>query len=102
MIRVDEIWLSKEPLDMRAGPETCLARVVQRFGAAKPQSAYVFLNKRTNRMKVLVHDLRPLKSGKVNRLNCAVNNSMPWSSAYPGIRSVPIKTSLFCENHTPC
>ena len=54
MIRIEEIWLSKEPLDMRAGPETCLAR--QRFGTAKPQCAYVFLNKRTNRMKVLVHD----------------------------------------------
>ena len=56
MIRIDEIWLSKEPLDMRAGPETSLARVVQRFGTAKPQCAYVFLNKRGNRMKVLVHD----------------------------------------------
>ena len=30
--------------------------MVQRFGAARPQCAYVFLNKRANRMKVLVHD----------------------------------------------
>jgi transposase len=56
MIRIEQIWLSKEPLDMRAGPETCLARVIQVFGAAKPHSGYVFLNKRVNRMKVLVHD----------------------------------------------
>ena len=56
MIRIDRIWLSKEPLDMRAGPETCLARVVQVFGAAEPHSAYVFINKRANRIKVLVHD----------------------------------------------
>ena len=56
MIKVDAIWLATEPMDMRAGPETCLARVVQRFGAARPQCAYVFLNKRANRMKVLVHD----------------------------------------------
>ena len=56
MIRIDQVWLSKEPLDMRAGPETCLARVIQVFGAAKPHHAYVFLNKRSNRMKVLVHD----------------------------------------------
>jgi len=56
MIRIEQIWLSKEPLDMRAGPETCLVRVVQRFGAARPRCAYVFLNKRANRMKVLVHD----------------------------------------------
>ena len=56
MIRIERIWLSKEPLDMRAGPETCLARVVQVFGAAEPHSAYVFINKRANRIKVLVHD----------------------------------------------
>jgi transposase len=56
MIRIDRIWLSKQPLDMRAGPETCLARVVQVFGAAEPHSAYVFINKRANRIKVLVHD----------------------------------------------
>ena len=56
MIRIEQIWLSKEPLDMRAGPETCLARVIQVFGAARPHHGYVFLNKRVNRMKVLVHD----------------------------------------------
>ncbi|WP_162502940.1 IS66 family insertion sequence element accessory protein TnpB [Azotobacter chroococcum] len=26
------------------------------FGAAKPQNAYLFANKRANRMKVLIHD----------------------------------------------
>ena len=56
MIRIDQVWLSKQPLDMRAGPETCLARVVQVFGAAAPHHAYVFMNKRANRMKILVHD----------------------------------------------
>src|SRR5690606_15221892 len=29
MIRIDEIWLATEPLDMRAGPDKALARVVQ-------------------------------------------------------------------------
>lgn len=56
MIRIDAIWLSREPLDMRAGPETALARVVDRFGCAKPHTAYLFANKRANRLKVLVHD----------------------------------------------
>lgn len=56
MIRIDEIWLAIEPLDMRAGPDTALARVVQVFGAAKPHCAYLFTNKRCNRMKVLIHD----------------------------------------------
>jgi hypothetical protein len=36
VIRIDEIWLSREPLDMRAGPDTALARVINRFGEAKP------------------------------------------------------------------
>ncbi len=56
MIRIDSIWLATEPMDMRAGTETALARVVAVFGAAKPHCAYLFANRRANRMKVLVHD----------------------------------------------
>ncbi|WP_207717757.1 IS66 family insertion sequence element accessory protein TnpB [Caenimonas soli] len=56
MIRVEEIWLAVEPLDMRAGTETALGRVVRVFGAARPHHAYLFANRRANRMKVLVHD----------------------------------------------
>jgi transposase len=56
VIRVDAIWLAVEPLDMRAGTETALGRVVRVFGAARPHHAYVFANRRANRMKVLVHD----------------------------------------------
>lgn len=56
LLRIDEIWLAREPLDMRCGPETTLARVVQAFGAAKPHCAYVFANKRANRMKILLCD----------------------------------------------
>ncbi|MCL5041353.1 MAG: IS66 family insertion sequence element accessory protein TnpB [Gammaproteobacteria bacterium] len=56
MIRIDEIWLATEPLDMRAGPDKALARVIAVFGAARPHCAYLFANKRGNRMKVLVHD----------------------------------------------
>lgn len=43
MIRIDAIWLATEPMDMRAGTETALARVITVFGAAKPHSAYLFL-----------------------------------------------------------
>jgi transposase len=43
-------------MDMRAGTETVLARVVIVFGAAHPHHAYLFVNKRGNRLKVLVHD----------------------------------------------
>ena len=56
MIRIDAAWLATQPLDMRAGTDTALARVVAAFGAAHPHTAYLFANKRANRMKVLVHD----------------------------------------------
>ena len=56
VIRVDALWLAIEPLDMRAGTEAALARVVRVFGAARPHHAYLFANRRANRMKVLVHD----------------------------------------------
>ena len=56
MIRVDALWLAVEPLDLRAGTEAALAKVVTVFGAARPHHAYLFANKRANRMKVLVHD----------------------------------------------
>lgn len=56
MIRVDAVWLATEPLDMRAGVDSALARVVKVFGAAHPHTAYLFANRRANRMKVLVHD----------------------------------------------
>ena len=56
MIRVDAVWLATEPLDMRAGTEAALVRVVNVFGAVRPHHAYLFANRRANRMKVLVHD----------------------------------------------
>lgn len=56
MIRIDAAWLGVEPLDMRAGTDTALARVVSVFGEARAHHAYLFANRRANRMKVLVHD----------------------------------------------
>jgi len=56
LIRVDALWLAVEPLDLRAGTEAALARVVAVFGAARPHHAYLFANRRANRIKVLVHD----------------------------------------------
>ncbi len=56
VIRIDEVWLAVDPLDMRAGFDTALARVIKVFGAAHPHHAYLFTNRRANRMKVLVHD----------------------------------------------
>ena len=35
MIRVEAVWLCTEPMDMRAGTDTTLARVVTVFGSAR-------------------------------------------------------------------
>jgi transposase len=56
VIRIDAAWFALEALDMRAGVDTALARVVSVFGEARAHHAYLFVNKRANRMKVLVHD----------------------------------------------
>ncbi|OGQ57879.1 MAG: transposase [Deltaproteobacteria bacterium RIFCSPLOWO2_02_FULL_53_8] len=56
MIRVDALWLAVEPMDMRAGMDTALTRVLKVFGAAQPHHAYLFANRRANRIKVLIHD----------------------------------------------
>ena len=42
MIRVEAVWLACEPLDMRSGTESALARVVKVFGEARPHHAYLF------------------------------------------------------------
>ena len=34
MIRIDAMWLAAEPVDMRAGADRLIARVVEVFGAA--------------------------------------------------------------------
>lgn len=44
-----------QPLDMRSGVDTALARVVSVFGAARSHHACLFLDRRANRLKVLVH-----------------------------------------------
>jgi len=56
MIRIDAMWLAVEPVDMRAGVERLLARVVQVFGAAQAHHGYLFANARSSRIKLLVHD----------------------------------------------
>lgn len=56
VIRIDAMWLAAEPLDMRAGTDRLLARVVQVFGAAQAHHGYLFANARGTRIKLLVHD----------------------------------------------
>lgn len=56
MIRIDAVWLAVTPVDMRAGPNTLLARVVEVFGVARSHHGYLFANARGTRLKLLVHD----------------------------------------------
>jgi len=104
MIRIEAIWLATAPLDMRAGTDTALARVVQVFGAARPHHAYLFANKSATRMKVLVYDgfgiwlaARRLNKGRfvwadpqaamTVSLNadqlCALVTGLPWKTLTP-------------------
>ncbi len=39
MIRIDQIWLAVDPVDMRSGMDRLLARVVEVFGASQPYHA---------------------------------------------------------------
>ena len=56
MIRIDSMWLCVEPLDMRAGADRLLARVVEVFGGAQSHHGYLFANARGTRIKLLMHD----------------------------------------------
>ena len=56
MIRIDAMWLAVEPVDMRAGADRLLTRVVQVFGSAQAHHGYLFANARGTRIKLLVHD----------------------------------------------
>ena len=57
MIRVDAVWLALGVSDLRGGIDVLLGQVVRGFvGGAQQHSAYVFANRRADRLKVLVYD----------------------------------------------
>ena len=56
MIRIDAMWLAVEPVDMRAGADRLIARVVEVFGAAQAHHGYLFANARSTRVKLVLHD----------------------------------------------
>lgn len=59
MIRIDCIWLALGASDLRGGIDKLLARVVHGFASgAQAHHAYVFANRRADRLKVLVFDGR--------------------------------------------
>lgn len=57
MIRIDAVWLALGASDLRGGIDRLLAMVVHGFAlGAQPHHAYVFANRRADRLKVLVYD----------------------------------------------
>lgn len=57
MIRIDTVWLALGASDLRGGIDRLLALVVHGFArGAQPHCAYVFANRRADRLKVLVYD----------------------------------------------
>lgn len=56
VIRIDQVWIAVEPVDMRSGMDRLLAKVIEVFGASQPHHAYLFANRRGTRLKVLVCD----------------------------------------------
>lgn len=57
MMRIDFIWLALGASDLRGGIDKLLAQVVHGFAlGAQAHHAYVFANRRCDRLKVLVFD----------------------------------------------
>jgi transposase len=84
VIRIDAMWLAVEPIDMRAGADRLLARVVQVFGAAQAHHGYLFANARGTRVKLVVHDgfgvwcaARRLNQGRFIWPQAAAGSALP-------------------------
>lgn len=57
MIRIEAVWLALGASDLRGGIDKLLALVVRGFAlGAQAHHAYVFANRRADRLKVLVYD----------------------------------------------
>lgn len=57
MIRIEAIWLARGVSDLRGGIDVLLGQVLRGFaGGAQAHHAYVFANRRADRLKVLVYD----------------------------------------------
>lgn len=57
MIRIEAIWLAVGASDLRGGIDSLLGQVLRGFDlGAQAHHAYVFANRRADRIKVLVYD----------------------------------------------
>ena len=57
MMRIEAVWLALGPSDLRGGIDALLGQVVRGFAqGAQAHHAYVFANRRADRLKILVYD----------------------------------------------
>jgi transposase len=57
MMSIEGIWLALGASDLRGGIDILLAQVLRGFaGGAQAHHAYVFANRRADRLKVLIYD----------------------------------------------
>lgn len=57
MIRIEAVWLAVGASDLRGGIDRLLGQVVRSFAlGAQAHHAYVFANRRADRLKILVYD----------------------------------------------
>ena len=75
VIRIDAVWLTVEPVAMRAGADRLRASVVQVFGAARAHHGDPYASARQTCIKLLVHD--------EFKVWCAARRIRPWA---PGRR----------------
>lgn len=89
MIRIDAVWLALGASDLRGGIDKLLAMVVCGFAlGAQAHHAYVFANRKADRLKVLVYDgsgmwlcTRRLQEGSFAWPRDATTGSMAGSMA---------------------
>lgn len=87
MIRIDAIWMSSAPCDMRSGMDTLMNQIITLCGNVQPHHAWLFANRSANRMKVIVHDgfgiwmcSRRLHKGSFNWIRSAHGGIDPAAS----------------------
>lgn len=71
MIRIDAVWLAVEPIDMRAGADGLLARVVQAFGAARMSMGSTASHKLSMRITAAARASSP----RTRRLRCSASSA---------------------------
>jgi len=97
LIEVEALWLATEPIDMRAGADRLLARVVHVFGAAQARHGYLFANARGTRMKLLVHDGSACGVPRADSTSAASSGRMQARAQHRPLRSRTNSSTPSCS-----